>query len=151
MLVHSKSMNSEFIMVATTMTIKYFDTLDYVRKAKEIKDPEILAEYQVKQMESAIETAVQYVQQNSSVDVTQIRDEINNKEWATKSDVWLLKSDILNIKSDFELKINAVELKIAHLRYEMIKFIIWTGVGSVITLGTLMTSLMAYGFHWFSS
>lgn len=33
--------------MATTvnMAIKYFDTLEYVRKVKEIKDPEALAEY----------------------------------------------------------------------------------------------------------
>lgn len=58
----------------TAMSVKYFDTLEYVRKAKELKDPEALAEYQVKQIETAIETAV---------------NQIESKDLATKKDLEL--------------------------------------------------------------
>lgn len=58
----------------TAMSVKYFDTLEYVRKAKELKDPEALAEYQVKQIETAIEIAV---------------NQIESKDLATKKDLEL--------------------------------------------------------------
>lgn len=135
-------------MVATTMTIKYFDTLEYVKKSKEITDPEALAAYQVKQIETAIETAVQYVKKDSSIDITQVRDEINNKNWATKNDIINLrnelKNDIISLRGELMTVKSELELKIANLRFEMIKFIVWTGVGSVMLLG----SMMAHGFHW---
>lgn len=73
--------------------------MDYVQKSTEIKNPEALATYQIKQIESAIETY--------------------SKELTTKSDL-------------------------LQLRYDMLKFIVWTGLGSVITLG----GMIAHGFHW---
>lgn len=127
------------IMTATvdTMSIKYFDTLEYVQKAKEIKDPGDLATYQVKQIESAIETAVKHVQH-----------EIYNNEFATKTDVLIVKNELTNVKNELKQDIknldSKIELKIAELRFDMLKFIVWTGLGSLITLA----GMMAHGFHW---
>ena len=103
------------------MAIKYFDTLKYVQEAKKIKDPEKLIEYQAEQMESAIEAAVQYVQNN-------IRK--SRKKLTTKQDLL-----------ELELKIHR---EIAELRYATIRYIVVTGVGGIITLG----GMIAHGFHW---
>lgn len=109
--------------MAATMTMKYFDTLEYVRKAKEIKNPEELAEYQVKKIEEAMENLAQHV-----------HDDIASKELATKADLMLLKSDL-------KLEINQ---KIEWLRYDSLKSTIWTGIGVVVSLG----GLIMHGFHW---
>ena len=60
----------------TTATIKYFDTHEFIKKSKELGSSEELAEYQVKQFEQAIETAV-----------TSVKDDIRSKELATKGDI----------------------------------------------------------------
>lgn len=94
--------------VIDNMPIKYFDTIEYVRRSAEIKDPAALAEYQVKQMESAIETAVQYVS---------ARDTKNNQELATKGDLFTveaaLKNDIIFFRNELHNDITSVrnELK----------------------------------------
>ena len=108
-------------------TIKYIDILDYVRKAKEIKDPEVLAEYQARQIESAIELVAQ-----------QVREEFHSKDLVTKADFGTLKVDlsiavakIENGSKDLEIRLKK---EIADLRYETLKFIVWTGVGVVAAL-----------------
>lgn len=64
--------------------------------------------------------------------------EIEN-EVATKKDLELTKKEL-----EFVFK-RDIELAMAKLRYEMFKFIVWTGVGVVVALG----SMLAKGFHWF--
>lgn len=105
------------------MSIKYFDTLEYVRKAKELHDPEALAEYQVKQIETAIETAV-----------AQVKTHVEEKELATKADL--------------DKTQHALELKIANLRHELLKSILWTGTGGLLTLLSVLGGMIAHGFHW---
>lgn len=141
------------------MTIKYFDTFEYVRKSKEIKDPEDLAAYQVKQIESAIETAVQFVQHDihnkdfsTKADVTETKTELKTDIQAVKTELkdeiqavrTELKDEIQTVRTELKNDIINLDLKIAELRYDMLKFIIWTGLGGVIALG----GMMARGFHW---
>lgn len=107
---------------ADNMTIKYFDTLEYVKESKRIEDRGDLAEYQVKQIEAAIERAVQYVQNDRKDLVT--KNDI--KDFATKNDIMTLQKELTN------------------LRYDTLKFIVWTGVTAVSILG----GMIAHGFHW---
>lgn len=51
----------------------------------------------------------------------------------------------LATKKDLELTKRDLELAIEKLRYETLKFIVWTSVGVVVTLG----GMLAKGFHWF--
>lgn len=58
--------------------------------------------------------------------------------------MWLadhLKSKVLAIKAD-------LQKEIAVLRYDTLNFIIWTGVGVSVTLGTTLGGMLARGFHW---
>lgn len=137
------------------MTMKYLDTLEYVRKAKEIIDPEALAESQVKKIESAIETAVQYVRS----DVIQIKEEINNKEFATKGDIQLLRSEMATkvevqlLRKDVETMDKTIRADIkkdmADLRFDMVKWIVSTGIAVTATLGSMLGAILAHLFHWF--
>lgn len=151
------------------MAIKYFDTLEYVQRSKEIKEPDALAAYQVKQIELAIETAVSYVKSEVHHNAQNLRDEIDiyKKELATKSELFSvkteLKTDIQTVRAELKAEIQGVrtelkaeiqevrtELKgdIKDLRYDTLKFVVWTGVGVVITLGGLLGGLIGHGFHW---
>ena len=58
-----------------------------------------------------------------------------------------LELDGLATKRDLELLASKkdLELAIEKVRYDALKFTLWTGVGVVISLG----SLLAKGFHWF--
>ena len=59
------------------------------------------------------------------------QDIIENDGLATKQDLTIVKKDL--------------ELSISTLRYDTLKFVIWTGVAIVVTI----TGMLAKGFHWF--
>jgi hypothetical protein len=48
-------------------------------------------------------------------------------------------------RQDLEATKKQLELAIEKLRYETLKFVVWTDIGVVITLA----GLLAKGFHWF--
>ena len=72
----------------------------------------------------------------------QVVTEIQN-EAAIKKDL-----DVLATKRDLELTKKDLELEIEKLRYETLRFVVWTGVGVVVTLGGTLGSMLAKGFHW---
>ncbi len=67
-----------------TLTIKHFDALAYVKKAKELGTSEELAEFQARQIEDAIEVAI-----------LNIKEEIAIKDLATKRDLESTKNQII--------------------------------------------------------
>lgn len=156
------------------MSIKYFDTLEYVQQSKKIKDQGALAEHQAKQLESALETAVQYVKTDYTQQIETLRSEIHSQDLATKGNVFTvrnelrnelkmetatvrseLKAEIASVRTELKSEIAAVrtELKsdIKDLRYDTLKFIVWTGVSVVVSVGGMLMGIlgaMAHGFHW---
>ncbi len=61
-------------------------------------------------------------------------------------------NDLVLTKKELELAIEEVRKEIVVLRYDTLKFIVWTGIAVVIALGGMMASLaamIAKGFHWF--
>ncbi len=68
----------------TTLSVKHFDALSYVKKAKELGTSEELAEFQARQIEEAIEVAI-----------TAIKEEISLKDLATKRDLESAKNQII--------------------------------------------------------
>jgi hypothetical protein len=152
------------------MSIKYFDTPEYVQKSKKIKDQGDLAEHQAKQIESALETAVQYVKTDYTQQIETLRNEVHNQDLASKGDLFTvrnelkaeitvarneLKTDIETVRTELKTDIASVrtELKgdIKDLRYDTLKFIVWTGVSVVVSVGGMLMGIlgaMAHGFHW---
>lgn len=90
-------------------TAKHFDTLAFVKKSKELGVKEEIAEYQARQIESAIDIAV-----------CTANDEFKTQELATKVDI------------------KQLELKIEQYRYDSLKFIVWTGVSIVVFLTSVL-------------
>lgn len=78
----------------STAAIRHFDLLDYVEKSKSLGVDENIAKYQARQIEQAI---------NIAVDTA--RTEVENKELATKKDMAELKAELkVEIqKSKFEM------------------------------------------------
>ncbi len=135
------------------MPAKHFDALDFVKKSKALGVNDELAEYQARQLENVIDIAS-----------FTAREEFNVHELATKTDLKIeikqLESDLkiemkqLDLKieqyhSDLKIEMKQLEVKIEQYRYDTLKFVIWTGVGVVISLGGLLCGLLAKGFHWF--
>ncbi len=94
-----------------TATIKYFDTHEFVKKSKELGASEQLAEYQVKQIEQAIEIAVA---------------QIEGKELANKQDV---------------------QLAIAQLKTELIKWMIGIGFITITSISGVIFTLLKLMIH----
>ena len=61
---------------------------------------------------------------------------------ATKQDLEELR---LSAKKDLALTKKDLELAIEKLRYESLRFTVWTGIGVIAAVG----SMLAKGFHWF--
>lgn len=55
----------------------------------------------------------------------------------------------LTTKQDLTVVKKELELSIEKVRYETLKFIVWTGVGVSITLISVLGGMIAKGFHWF--
>ena len=68
----------------TIASVKYFDTHEFIKKSKELGASEELAEYQVKQIEQAIEVAV-----------TTIKEDLNKQDLATRKDIEIAKNQII--------------------------------------------------------
>lgn len=139
---------------------KHFDALGFVQKSKELGVSEQLAEYQARQLENVIDIASHATKK-----------EVDGRELATKMDLFKtetslkteiqevrteLKAEIQELRTELKSEIQSVrtelhevkaELKgdIKDLRYDSLKFTIWTGVGVVFS----MIILFAKGFHWF--
>ena len=113
--------------------MKHFDTLAFVKKSKELGVKEEIAEYQARQIESAIDIAVYTA-----------NDEFKALELATKNDLKQVESCLKQDIKQVENNIKQLELKIEQYRYDSLKFIVWTGVGAIIFL----SGLLAKGFHW---
>lgn len=95
------------VAMASNMTVKYINTLEYVRRSKSIKDPEDLAAFQIQQIEEGMEAVAQSVK-------SEIRNETiqNNKELATRDALSLVATDVSVLKSDVsKLKSDVIELK----------------------------------------
>ena len=101
-------------------TIKHFDILDFVKKSKELGVSEPVAEYQARQIESAIDIAV-----------LTAKEEIHVKDLATSRDIKELEvrasRDIKDLEVRVELKIKELEVKIAESKTQVI---IW--IGSIV-------------------
>lgn len=119
--------------MSATMSIKYFDTLEYVQKAKELRDPEELAKYQVKQIELAVEAGVK----QAVGEARQVREEFNSKDLVTKSELLATKNELKN-----EIKLLESKLKNDMLRL-YIRGCFAFGGGMLALAG-----IMARGFHW---
>ena len=173
--------------------MKHFDTLEYVKKAREFGFKEDFAEYQARQFESVLDTAISTMYETVKADanlatkkdlkelelsIKELELSIKALEAATKKDLKELEATTkrelkeLEATTKRELKeleattkrefkeldvkltqyqlathteIKDLHLKLEQYRYESIKFIIWTGISVIISLG----GLLAKGFHWF--
>lgn len=110
-------------MVAENMSIKYFNTLEYVQKSEKIKDSRALAEFQVTQIEAAIETAVQYIKKDSANNVSNLRDELNGRKLTTKGSLVAVKNElngnIMAVRTELIATKNELKQDIADLRTEL--------------------------------
>jgi hypothetical protein len=105
----------------TTLAINNsrFDPIEYIKRLRNLGVNQEVAEVQAQELEHVLETAIDIVKKD-----------IFTKELATKADLGTTKAEL--------------QKEIAALRYDTLKFIIWTGVGIVVTLG----GMLAKGFHW---
>jgi hypothetical protein len=113
-------------------TTKHFSTVEYIKKLRAAnfteKQADIVAE--------AIELQNQQIHdQHQEIHDQRLKIEnLNSKELATKVDLRETKKEL--------------ELAIEKLRYDTLKFILWTGVGVSFTLIVTIGGLLAKGFGW---
>ncbi len=153
------------------MPAKHFDALDFVKKSKALGVNDELAEYQARQLENVIDIAsftareefnvhelatktdLKQLEADLKIEMKQLDLKIEQYHSETKTDLKQLevamKTDLKQLESDLKIEMKQLEVKIEQYRYDTLKFVIWTGVGVVISLGGLLCGLLAKGFHWF--
>lgn len=109
-----------------TATVKHFDVLDFVDQSKALGVDEKVAKYQARQIEQAIEIAVDIIKQD-----------VENKELATKGDVMSMKSEITSIKSDIALINAAIRESELKIEARLIKWVVSTGIATILALAGL--------------
>lgn len=121
---------------------QHFDVLAYVKTSKALGVKEELAEYQARQFEQVLDIAS-----------ANTKEEFNVRELATKSDISQLgtelRADIKRLELATKSDTAQLDVKIEQYRFDTLKFVVWTGVGVTLSLGGLLSGLLAKGFHWF--
>ncbi len=106
--------------------MRHFDLLDFVDKSKELGVDEKVAKYQARQIEQAIEIAVDTV-----------RFEIENKELATKNDIKELELKIGSNIKESELRLEKeIEIFRKEIAQSSNKVIYWV-MGLLIASGLI--------------
>lgn len=106
----------------SSLTIKQFNTIEYIKKLREADFTQAQAEAVAEVMEFQAQTI-----HDQQIEI----DSLKSKEIATKSDI-----------RESELRL---QKEIESYKYDSLKFIVWVGIGIVATLSVMM----ARGFHWF--
>src|SRR3990167_3394138 len=124
----------------TSAAKKYFDVLSYVKTSKALGVKEDLAEYQARQLAEIIDIASANTQEEFTVRELATKTDIHELRAETKTDIHELRTDVNGLKDTTKDLVD----RIGNLRYDTIKFVVWTGVSIVVFIGTMM----AKGFHW---
>ncbi len=122
------------------MAIKYFDTLDFVRKSRALGASEDLTEFQVRQIELAIENAVAEVKSEVKSKNIASKSDVTEEELRLQKEIEVIRKEIKEVELNLQKEIKEVTLLVAHSK---IQTLIWIGVNTAFMLG-----IMAKGFHW---
>lgn len=109
----------------TTFTAKHFSIVEYIQELRKVNFTEEQAEAVTKIFEQQ-----QQIIQEQNVKLTALE----SKEAATKDDI---NESELRLQKE----IKKLEVKIEQYRYDNLKFIVWTGIGVVISLSGVMVTL----------
>ena len=118
--------------------MKHFDTLAYVKKSKELGSSEPLAEYQARQIEQAIDIAVNVAKEDLTGVATKL--DIKELEISTKLEIKELEKSIKDVEKGIREVEKSMHVELKSLEIKLLK--IYAG-GFLIILGVL-----AKGFHW---
>ena len=102
-----------------TTTVKLFDINDFIKKSKELGVSEQVAELQAQQIQ---------VLANTQQEQSQAIASINQTDPIIKKDFGILKLEILK-------EIEILRKEISNVRYDALKFTVWTGAAVILTLG----------------
>jgi uncharacterized FlaG/YvyC family protein len=83
-----------------TLTAKYFDVFNFVKKAREFGVNEQFAEYEARQIEQAINAIANDVK-------AEIKQKIHSDELATKKDLELVKLELQKEIKEIELRLSS--------------------------------------------
>jgi hypothetical protein len=109
-----------------TLTAKPFSAVEYIQELRKAKFTEEQAEAVVKIFEQQQQTI-----QEQKVEI----DAIKSQEPATKGDI---RESELRLQKE----IAGTKIAIADLRYDTLKFVVWTGCGvSIVIIGAMFTLL----------
>lgn len=116
------------------MAVAALSIVDYIFELRQAGFTEKQSEVQARRLEQVVFEVKQEIKQ-------EIKQEFQIHDLATKQDV----------KAETSLIRKEIDLAIEKLRHETLKFVVWTGVGVVVFLGSGLITLgtmIAKGFHW---
>lgn len=117
--------------LATKVDLKTLE-VELAKLGAETKQADAKLSVEIKQVEAKLSIEIKQVEAKLSIEI---------KELEKK-----LSVELKELETKLSVAIKDVDGKIERYRYDTLKFIVWTGIGVVITLG----GLLAKGFHWFS-
>ena len=127
-------------------TAKQFDLLEFVHGLKEHGVKEDLAEYQARQLAQVIDIASAKNQKTFKMRELATQKDLKQLEIDLKTIIKQMEADLRKDMKQLDINIKQLEIKLEQYRYDSLKFTVWTGIGVVMFL----SSLLAKGFHWLS-
>lgn len=128
------------------ISLEHFSAVDYIQELRQADFTERQAEAVVK----IVERQAQVIQEQKN-DIDKQKSQIDNltsKDLVTKGDV---RESELRLLREIEIvrkEIEVVRKEIEVVRHDTLKFVIWTGVGVILTLVGTLGGMIAHGFHW---
>jgi hypothetical protein len=128
------------------VTIKHFDVLSYIKKAKEYGIREEFAELNARQIEKLTDT----------VQEQQIKlDAMEALAPSTKKDLDIVKLELkkdldivkLELKKDLDIVKLELQKEIAEIKNSLVKWVITTGVSAVVVLSGMMFTMLKFMLH----
>lgn len=144
------------------MAIKYFDTLDFVKKSHALGASEDLSEFQVRQIEQAIESAIKDVKEEVKLKDIASKSDVTETELRLQKEIEIVRKEIKEVELNLQKEIKTVELSLQKeikevelslqkeikevaiaLANSKIQTLVWIGINTAF-----MLSIIAKGFHW---
>lgn len=122
--------------------------VDYIYDLKQAGFTDRQSEVQARKLEQLVAQVIAEVKQETKHEVKQ---DLQAEGLATKQDIGGLENRIVGLENRITGVESRLELAIEKVRYDALKFTVWTGVAVVVTLGgglCALAGMFAKGFHW---
>ena len=113
----------------STITIKHFSAVEYIKKLREVNFTEEQAEIVAEIFEQQ-----QQIMQEQANEISQLK----NQELATKGDIALVRGEVREAELRLLKEIEFVRRDVIQVKSDLIKWVLGTGIATILAIAGLL-------------